>query len=160
MFSYKLLKALSTIKICLYSFPTWSSSARTAVIFSQYHQQNRFHVNSVGNPRRVSDTTNPERFSDFLFTDTLWTSDTILTDVQISLSTNFPSRLRTKLLSKTQVVSQKDLGDGPVTDMECPQCSNSKATWIEAQLRSADEGRTIFYCCRKCRHRYATYKMP
>ncbi|KAJ5868591.1 hypothetical protein N7534_003144 [Penicillium rubens] len=82
------------------------------------------------------------------------TKNTILTDVQISSSTNFPSRLRTKLLSKTQVVSQKDLGDGPITDMECPQCSNSKATWTEAQLRSADEGSTIFYCCTKCRHRW------
>ena len=69
MFSYKPLKALSTIKICSYSSPTWSNSARIAVIFSQYRQQNRFHVNSVGNPRRVSDTntTNLETFSEFLF---------------------------------------------------------------------------------------------
>lgn len=80
--------------------------------------------------------------------------DVMLTSVQVSSSTNFPSRLRDKLRSQTQTVSQKDLGDGPVTEMECPRCSNMKATWSEAQLRSADEGSTIFYCCMQCKHRY------
>ena len=80
--------------------------------------------------------------------------DAMLTSVQVSSSTNFPSRLRTKLRSQTQTVTQKDIGDGPVTEIECPRCSNKKATWSEAQLRSADEGSTIFYCCMQCRHRY------
>ncbi|KAJ5708517.1 hypothetical protein N7488_008318 [Penicillium malachiteum] len=75
--------------------------------------------------------------------------------MHVSSSANFPSRLRTKLRSQTQAVSKKDLGDGPITEIECPKCSHPKATWTEAQLRSADEGSTIFYCCMECRHRWS-----
>ncbi|KAJ6015308.1 hypothetical protein N7540_009899 [Penicillium herquei] len=78
----------------------------------------------------------------------------LLTSVHVSSSANFPSRLRTKLRSQTQEVNRKDLGDGPITEIECPKCSHPKATWTEAQLRSADEGSTIFYCCMECRHRW------
>lgn len=63
----------------------------------------------------------------------------MLTTVQVSLSSNFPSKLRKKLRSQTQTVTHKYLGDGPITEMECPRCQNNEATWTEAQLRSADE---------------------
>ncbi|CAI7635120.1 unnamed protein product [Penicillium bialowiezense] len=78
----------------------------------------------------------------------------MLTYERVSESSNFPSRLRNKLRSETQIVTQKDIGDGPTTEIECPSCSNKLATWTEAQLRSADEGSTIFYCCTQCRQRW------
>lgn len=36
----------------------------------------------------------------------------------------------------------------------CPKCSNEEMVFTEAQLRSADEGTTIFYRCTKCNFRY------
>lgn len=34
----------------------------------------------------------------------------------------------------------------------CPQCKNDKMSFHTAQLRSADEGQTIFYTCLKCKY--------
>lgn len=79
--------------------------------------------------------------------------DKLLDSEQVATSENFPSSLRNKLRSQTQTVSRKDIGDGPVVEVECPECSNDKATWSEAQLRSADEGSTIFYRCQRCGHK-------
>lgn len=159
MFSHKLLKSLSIDKICLYSFPTWSNSARTADIFSQYHQQNRFHVSSVGNPRRVSDTTNLEKNFQFSFH---WHSMNLRYNTYWCLNI-FVNQFPFAASDQTAFQDPGCLTKGPwrrsYNRYGMPQCSNSKATWTEAQLRSADEGSNIFYCCRKCRHRYATYKM-
>ncbi|CRG90665.1 tRNA pseudouridine synthase B [Talaromyces islandicus] len=73
--------------------------------------------------------------------------------VQTSVSKGFPSKLRTKLTSYTQKVTAETLGSGPTIKMECPECPSNEVTWTEAQLRSADEGSTIFYRCVKCGHR-------
>lgn len=36
----------------------------------------------------------------------------------------------------------------------CPQCKNDKMSFHTAQLRSADEGQTIFYTCLKCKYKF------
>ncbi|XP_072991313.1 DNA-directed RNA polymerase I subunit RPA12-like [Typha latifolia] len=37
----------------------------------------------------------------------------------------------------------------------CPQCHNPQLEYYTKQLRSADEGQTVFYECPKCRHKFA-----
>ncbi|PWY72757.1 hypothetical protein BO83DRAFT_437669 [Aspergillus eucalypticola CBS 122712] len=74
--------------------------------------------------------------------------------VQVSTSENFPSRLRHRLKSNTQEVTYKTIGKGPSIDMECVKCPSREVTYAQVQLRSADEGSTIFYTCAKCGHRW------
>lgn len=70
----------------------------------------------------------------------------------ISKSNNFPSFLRDKLTSKTQRLTSKDFENTRIIERECPECQSKVMTWSEAQLRSADEGTTIFYRC-ECGYR-------
>lgn len=39
---------------------------------------------------------------------------------------------------------------GAKIKMDCPQCGNKEMLYNTAQLRSADEGQTVFYTCDKC----------
>jgi len=41
--------------------------------------------------------------------------------------------------------------DGPLVDRECRQCGNKRMSYATLQLRSADEGQTVFYTCPKCK---------
>lgn len=45
-----------------------------------------------------------------------------------------------------------DDADGPVVERQCPQCQNDKMSYATLQLRSADEGQTVFYTCTKCKY--------
>lgn len=38
---------------------------------------------------------------------------------------------------------------------ECPKCGHEKATFTTVQLRSVDEGSTVFYKCMKCSHHWS-----
>ena len=38
----------------------------------------------------------------------------------------------------------------------CPSCGNPEMEYFTMQLRSADEGQTVFYECAKCGHTYST----
>jgi len=40
--------------------------------------------------------------------------------------------------------------DGPVIERTCPKCGNDKMSFATLQLRSADEGQTVFFTCTKC----------
>jgi len=44
----------------------------------------------------------------------------------------------------------EDEAEGPVIDRKCPRCPNDKMSYATLQLRSADEGQTVFYTCTKC----------
>ncbi|KAB0795283.1 hypothetical protein PPYR_06601 [Photinus pyralis] len=41
--------------------------------------------------------------------------------------------------------------EGPVVERKCPKCGNDKMSYATVQLRSADEGQTVFYTCTKCK---------
>lgn len=41
--------------------------------------------------------------------------------------------------------------EGPVIERKCSKCSNERMSYATLQLRSADEGQTVFYTCTKCR---------
>ncbi|KAL4800176.1 hypothetical protein BDV19DRAFT_384537 [Aspergillus venezuelensis] len=80
--------------------------------------------------------------------------NTLLNHAQTSTSEAFPSRLRNKLKSYTQQVTKESIGSGPHIEMDCPKCPSKGVTYAQVQMRSADEGTTIFYICLKCGHRW------
>ena len=43
-----------------------------------------------------------------------------------------------------------------VAKEKCPQCGNPEMEYFTMQLRSADEGQTVFYECPKCGHTFST----
>eukprot|EP01138_Halocafeteria_seosinensis_P014862 gb/GECG01015172.1/.p1 GENE.gb/GECG01015172.1/~~gb/GECG01015172.1/.p1 ORF type:complete len:121 (+),score=16.20 gb/GECG01015172.1/:1-363(+) len=43
-----------------------------------------------------------------------------------------------------------------MVDEECPSCKNPQMLFYTMQLRSADEGQTVFYECPKCGHKSST----
>lgn len=45
---------------------------------------------------------------------------------------------------------EEDEEAGPVVDRKCPRCENEKMSYVTLQLRSADEGQTVFYTCTRC----------
>lgn len=50
--------------------------------------------------------------------------------------------------------SKKNTGEeGPIVDRKCPKCGNDKMSYATLQLRSADEGQTVFYTCTKCKYK-------
>ncbi|XXG40948.1 hypothetical protein AAC387_Pa01g1531 [Persea americana] len=42
-----------------------------------------------------------------------------------------------------------------VVNEACPQCNHPQLEYYTKQLRSADEGQTVFYECPKCRHKFS-----
>jgi DNA-directed RNA polymerase I subunit RPA12 len=58
---------------------------------------------------------------------------------------------------KTSVAKTVDLIDGATVDENCPnpECDNNQMVFHTAQLRSADEGQTVFYNCVKCGYKYS-----
>uniref|UniRef100_A0A182QE25 DNA-directed RNA polymerase subunit n=1 Tax=Anopheles farauti TaxID=69004 RepID=A0A182QE25_9DIPT len=41
--------------------------------------------------------------------------------------------------------------DGPIVNRQCPKCGNDQMSYATLQLRSADEGQTVFFTCTKCK---------
>ncbi len=58
----------------------------------------------------------------------------------------FPSALRDKH-SDVQVVNEEDLQVEALDTKTCPQCGRLEMFYHTKQLRSADEGTTVFYRC-------------
>eukprot|EP00095_Tigriopus_kingsejongensis_P000251 snap_masked-scaffold272_size230267-processed-gene-0.2 protein:Tk00251 transcript:snap_masked-scaffold272_size230267-processed-gene-0.2-mRNA-1 annotation:"GJ24301" len=41
--------------------------------------------------------------------------------------------------------------EGPTVERRCPKCGHEKMSYAALQLRSADEGQTVFFTCLKCK---------
>ncbi|KAF2773532.1 hypothetical protein EJ03DRAFT_285612 [Teratosphaeria nubilosa] len=65
-----------------------------------------------------------------------------------------PSALRKRL--DGQQVAGLDETTLQKINQSCPECGNQEMEFYERQMRSADEGSTIFYHCVNCGHRYNT----
>eukprot|EP00762_Andalucia_godoyi_P002352 ANDGO_07511.mRNA.1 DNA-directed RNA polymerase I subunit RPA12 len=50
---------------------------------------------------------------------------------------------------------KKNESDNAVVNETCPKCSFGQASFFTMQLRSADEGQTVFYTCLKCAHKWS-----
>ncbi|XP_015439416.1 PREDICTED: DNA-directed RNA polymerase I subunit RPA12 [Dufourea novaeangliae] len=55
--------------------------------------------------------------------------------------------------SSKQKDNEEEDTEGPVVERKCPQCQNDKMSYATLQLRSADEGQTVFYTCTKCKYK-------
>ncbi|CAJ1344754.1 unnamed protein product [Effrenium voratum] len=47
-------------------------------------------------------------------------------------------------------MEQGEVTEHPEIDQECPSCGNSRLQFWTRQLRSADEGLSVFFLCKKC----------
>lgn len=74
------------------------------------------------------------------------------TVVTVSKPTAFPSALRAKR-SEVQTISEDDVNTTSVIAQRCEQCGREEVRYYTQQLRSADEGSTVFYEC-DCGHKY------
>jgi len=52
---------------------------------------------------------------------------------------------------KNKKKSKQPVAEGPMVDRECRECGNKQMSYATLQLRSADEGQTVFYTCPKCK---------
>ncbi|EEB08934.1 DNA-directed RNA polymerase complex I subunit Rpa12 [Schizosaccharomyces japonicus yFS275] len=66
----------------------------------------------------------------------------------------FPSALRLKH-SIVQTEGKKP-EEAAVIQEKCPKCGNDEMTFHTLQLRSADEGSTVFYECPRCAYKFST----
>ncbi|KAF4584539.1 DNA-directed RNA polymerase I core subunit rpa12 [Pleurotus pulmonarius] len=62
----------------------------------------------------------------------------------------FPSALRQKRKTQTKLHEEGD--KGTLVAEKCPECGHMEAYSKDKQLRSADEGTTVFYTCAACNH--------
>lgn len=68
----------------------------------------------------------------------------------------FPSPLSLKHHSQVQAVDPENIRTDAVIKETCPNCGREEVWYYSQQLRSADEGSTVFYSC-ECGHKYAVF---
>lgn len=81
------------------------------------------------------------------------TSDKVI--VSSSKPSAFPSALRSKH-TDVQNVNTEELQVESIANEECPQCQAKEMFFHTKQLRSADEGSTVFYRCGQCGYKFNT----
>lgn len=67
-------------------------------------------------------------------------------DMKTNFTIQFNKYTRPRNISK-----KEDDNEGPVVERSCPKCGNDKMSYATLQLRSADEGQTVFYTCTNCK---------
>lgn len=72
-----------------------------------------------------------------------------------SAPTAFPSSLRAKRSAVKTSIGDDELEDGAIIKETCPQCGNDEMSFHTLQMRSADEGATVFYTCTNCSYKFS-----
>ncbi|KAJ8934669.1 hypothetical protein NQ318_016096 [Aromia moschata] len=71
---------------------------------------------------------------------------------RVKYTIHFNSReAKEKDIKDEKKKKQEEEDEGPVVDRKCPKCGNEQMSYATLQLRSADEGQTVFYTCTKCK---------
>lgn len=78
-----------------------------------------------------------------------------MTIISESKPSDFPSALRAKR-SAVQTLTTEDKKTEAVTQHTCARCGRQEMYFTTVQLRSADEGSTVFFSC-VCGHKYASF---
>ncbi|RLN71008.1 hypothetical protein BBJ28_00002487 [Nothophytophthora sp. Chile5] len=60
-----------------------------------------------------------------------------------------------KWLDSEKVMSEVTGPARATVEETCPKCNNPEMDYYTLQLRSADEGQTVFYECKKCGHKFS-----
>lgn len=68
----------------------------------------------------------------------------------------FPSSLKLKQSVVKTTLGRDELKEGATIKEKCPKCGNDEMHYHTLQLRSADEGATVFYTCTSCGYKYRT----
>jgi DNA-directed RNA polymerase I subunit RPA12 len=55
--------------------------------------------------------------------------------------------------NERELEDEEEEAEGPVVDRKCSKCGFGKMSYACLQLRSADEGMTVFFTCVKCSHK-------
>lgn len=76
--------------------------------------------------------------------------------VTTSAEDAFPSVLKMNRSAVKTSLKEDDLGEGATIKEKCPKCGNDEMQYHTLQLRSADEGATVFYTCTSCGYRFRT----
>lgn len=67
------------------------------------------------------------------------------------MKTDFTITFNTYTKKRNVSTKKESEDDGPVVERLCSKCGNDKMSYATLQLRSADEGQTVFYTCTKCK---------
>ncbi|KAI3403470.2 RPA12 [Candida oxycetoniae] len=68
----------------------------------------------------------------------------------------FPSKLKSARSVVKTSLKKDELDEGATIKEKCPKCGNEEMQYHTLQLRSADEGATVFYTCTNCAYRFRT----
>ncbi|AQZ16945.1 RPA12 (YJR063W) [Zygosaccharomyces parabailii] len=68
----------------------------------------------------------------------------------------FPSSLKLKQSVVKTSLGRDELKEGATIKEKCPKCGNDEMHYYTLQLRSADEGATVFYTCTNCGYKFRT----
>ncbi|KAI9478109.1 MAG: transcription factor S-II-domain-containing protein [Benjaminiella poitrasii] len=73
------------------------------------------------------------------------------------VTTSSDRAFQSPLKSKRHLVQQSKQSkqERAIIKEKCPNCSNPEMEYHTMQLRSADEGQTVFYNCKKCGYKYS-----
>lgn len=72
----------------------------------------------------------------------------VMEDYEVKYTVEFNSK--TNYREQQKLKSAQSKSDGPIVERKCSRCGNDTMSYASLQLRSADEGQTIFYTCTKC----------
>ncbi|KAI9858307.1 MAG: DNA-directed RNA polymerase I core subunit rpa12 [Trichoglossum hirsutum] len=65
----------------------------------------------------------------------------------------FPSALQRKKHSNIQTLEAEDVQTEALIRQTCSECGCEEMRYYVLQLRSADEGSTVFFTCPRCNHK-------
>lgn len=68
--------------------------------------------------------------------------------MQTEYTIHFNTYSKSKMISN---VKKEADDEGPILERKCRKCGNERMSYSTLQLRSADEGQTVFYTCTKCK---------
>ena len=77
-------------------------------------------------------------------------SSSLFDEKIVTYEVHFNSQENTAVRKKKK---DDDQADGPVIERKCPKCGHDQMSYAAIQLRSADEGQTVFFTCLKCRYK-------